>query len=152
MKEHLEGKPLCTLLGCRPTCVHVSTCVCVCLCKWSEIVGVMRTQNTGKNVSHRCVGCTQDPRKMCVGRSTRITCVCPCISVYIGVLICICTWICTYVYTHTLNTESVSLLLNRCLNLPPKANSILKKSSIVIAESMEGSACSQPLCTQPFRM
>lgn len=112
----------------------------------------MHTQNIGKNVSHRCVGCTQDPRKMCVGRYTHITCVCPCIYVYRGVLICICAWICTCVYTHTLNTESVSLLLSRCLNLPPQANSILKKSSFVVAESMEGLACSQPLCTQHFLM
>lgn len=51
-------------------------------------------------------------------------CVATCAQVSI---ICICAWICTCVHMYTLNTGSVSLLLSRCLNLPPKENSILKK-------------------------
>lgn len=79
-------------------------------------------------MSRRYVGCTQDPRRMCRGRYTQHTS-----RVYVRVamcaqvsIICICAWIRTGVHTHTLNTGSVSLLLSRCLNLPPKENSVLK--------------------------
>ena len=82
MKEHLEGKPLDTLLECRPTCVHVSICVYVCLCVCIYV----------------CVYVC-----MCV-----YMCVCVCVYMCVYICVYVCVYMCVYMCVlHTQNRGKI---------------------------------------------